>query len=72
MRCSDNDDDDENGDDRHHDDHHDNHDHDDNGDLTKSAGGAVQCSQLAGGNITIMESNQPTVRLICIFVCISI
>ena len=31
------------------------------------AGGEVQCSQVAGGNITIMESNQPTVGLIVIF-----
>ena len=39
---------------------------DDVDDLVK-AGGEVQCSQVAGGNITIMESNQPTVGLIIIF-----
>ena len=39
---------------------------DDVDDLVR-AGGEVQCSQVAGGNITIMESNQPTVGLIVIF-----
>ena len=39
---------------------------DDVDDLVR-AGGEVQCSQVAGGNITIMESNQPTVGLIIIF-----
>ena len=43
---------------------------DDVDDLVR-AGGEVQCSQVAGGNITIMESNQPTVGLIVIFlICI--
>ena len=51
---------------------YDDNDYDDDNDENLGAGGAVQCSQVAGGNITIMESNQPTVRLICIFVCIFI